>query len=563
MKTLNALALLILLCFTPFFLSAQSENQLQNLKKYIDFRAQKNRYSGATAIYKNDSIIFSIVHGFANQPWQIKNNLQTKFDLASATKMFTATGVAILAEHKKIDVNAHFKKYFPDFPVSEAENVTVKQLMQHTSGFSDLFFDDAYLKSDRNRLRKLEDYDQFYKSLRIGKVPENQFSYSNTNYLILGRIIEKVSGMDYYSFISKQIFQPLEMNSTGFFEKDEIVRNKAEGYYIDPQAAMEFEVPNDGVLRSNIAVRPIKGMPAGGAFSTVNDMHKFMVALINERLIKSSTFNKLITEIRGGYGLGFQVYEQNGIRVWGHSGGFYGVSTMVFHLPENDITFISLTNSDFAAQPVFDSFLEILSGEKIHQPVSLSASEIKKAQGFYKVTDGEMKNRQIEIKAKDDRLIFDGALEFYPIGKNLFFDIDNPGFVLKFAENEKKNITGFTRSEERGFYQKAVKTDASNVKVIEAIELSIEELKEYLVNFQFQEDGMMAGHRPAFSVESNALLVDNMMRFLPFEKDKFFLQNDPGMKLIFMRDGNNEIIKANVLREKEVVGKLLPAKINE
>jgi CubicO group peptidase (beta-lactamase class C family) len=558
MKALNALGVLFLLCFTPCLLSAQSDTQLQNLKKYIDFRAQNDRYSGVTAIYKNDSINFLIVHGFASRPWQIKNKSDTKFDLASVTKMFTATAIAILLEQKKLNLNAPFISYFPDFPVQEANKITIKQLMQHTSGFSDLFFEKAYLKSDRNRLRKLEDYDQFYELLRIGKVSENQISYSNTNYLILGRIIEKVSGLDYYTFLDEHIFQPLKMNSTGFFEKDEIVMNKAEGYFIDPQAAMEFEVPNDGRLRSNVAVRPVKGMPAGGAFSTVNNMHKFIMALRNEKLINESTFKTLISSPRAGYGLGIQVYEQNGISVWGHSGGFYGVSTMVFYLPENDITFISLTNSDFAAQPVFDSFLNILAGEKIHQPVILSTSEIKKAEGFYKVSAGEMKDRQIEIIAKDDRLIFDGALEFFPIGKNRFFDIDNPGFVLEFEEDGKKNITGFTRSDERGFYQKAIKTDASSVKVLKSISLSEEELKEYLVDFQFQEGGMMAGHCPTFSVDNKALIVDNMMRFLPFEKDKFFLQDDTGMKLIFIRNENNDIVEINVTREKNAVGRLMP-----
>jgi CubicO group peptidase (beta-lactamase class C family) len=555
MKIFKVRILLILFFATAYPVIAQTESHLKKLKNYIDFRAEHSRYSGVTAIYEQDELIFSAVHGFANRSCQKRNNLHTKFDLASATKMFTATGIAILMEENILNPDESIKQYFPEFPLDAAKNISIKQLMQHTTGFSDIFFEDAYLKSDRNRLRELKDYDRFYREIKVGSVPENLISYSNTNYLILGRIIEKISGIDYYSFINQRIFQPLGMDSTGFFEKDEIVSNKAEGYYIDPQAAMEFGVPNDGVLRSNVAVRPVKGMPAGGAFSTVHDMNKFLSALINGKLVKKSTFENLTSNARGGYGLGFQIYEQNDTQVVGHSGGFYGVSTMVFHLPEKNLTFISLANSDFAAQPVFDRFLDILADREIHEPISLPASELEKFGGFFEITEGEMEGRQIEIISANDKLIFDGTLEFYPIGKNRFFDIDNPGFILEFEEN----ITEFIRTDQRGFHQKAVKIDAKEVNVLQAILLPKESLQEYLVEFQFQEDGMMAGHIPEFSIDENALIVDNMMRFLPFEKDKFFLQDDPGMKLHFLRNENNVIIQINVTREKNVVGKLLPA----
>ena len=533
---------------------AQNQSDLNELEDYINFRANYDRYSGVTALYKNDSLIFRTVKGMANKSWNIENTFNTKFDLASVTKMFTAVGIAILTERGKLETDEAFVKYYPDFPNESAGNITVKQLLTHISGMSDIFFEESFLKSDRNRLRELKDYDKFYQTIRIGDVPQNQIHYSNTNFLILGRLIEKITGKSYYEFIREEIFEPLEMDATNFFEKDEIITNKAEGYYIDPQASMEFGVPNDGKMRNNITLRPAIGMPAGGAFSTVEDMFKFFSGIMNGMFISEKTFNKFTTENRGGYGLGFQVYNQNEIPLIGHSGGFYGVSTMVFYLPEKNITFISLTNSDFAAQPVFDRFINILTGERIRQPITLSPSELKQFESFYKVTSGEMKGRQIEINALKDRLIFDGTLEFFPISKNSFFDIDNPGFVLEFERNDNNEITGFNRSDFRRFHQKASRIESSEIQELKPIEISTEKLKEYVVNFQFQEGGMMPGHRPSFTIENGSLLIDNMMQFLPYAKDKFFLKDDESMRLHYLRNESKELIQINVLRDKNIVG---------
>lgn len=551
---MRALTFLLLWVTTSTF--GQGEFS-QNLRDYISFRTSKGRYSGVTSIFHKGQLIFESTGGLANRSWSIPNKAQTRFNLASVTKMFTATGIGILIDRKLIGLDDPVKKHFPEFPDPEiAREVTVRELLSHTSGLSDFFFEKAYLETDKYRLRKLEDYDPFLSTLRLGTVPADGILYSNSNYIILGRIIEKVSEKSYYDFIQTEIFEKSGMSDSGFYEADLIVSNLAEGYSTDAQASMEFGIPNDKQVRKNTFMKAPKGMPAGGAYSTTHDMHRFFEALTTGKLLSPETLKEMTNPVHPGYGLGFQVYEQHGILVWGHSGGFYGVSTMAFYLPATAHTFISLTNADFAAQPVFDRFINLLTQQKVYMPVDMDLDSIKAYEGLFEVREGQMKGRQITIEAREDRLIFDKELEFYPMEKGEFFDIDNDFFVLRFSKGEDGTVGGFERTDNRNYQQRAVRIEADKAKTLTTLQVSEEVLRQYLGDYQFQENGMMAGHKPQITVDKGALLIDNMMRFLPFEKDKFFLQDDIGMQLHFQRGQTGEIHGIQVLREKEVVGEV-------
>ncbi|MDX1639068.1 MAG: hypothetical protein R3281_13930, partial [Balneolaceae bacterium] len=244
----------------------------------------------------------------------------------------------------------------------------------------------------------------------------------------------------------------------------------------------------------------------------------------------------------------------------GHSGGFYGVSAMVFYLPERDLTFISLANSDFGAQPVFDRFLNNLAGLDPHEPVHLAAEEIARFEGVFEVYEGDRTGRQITVDALSDRLLFDGELEFFPTGEMRFFDIDNDPFTLTFEQDSTGRITGFVRTNHGMFRQVARKIDSSRVRSLQVLEVTDNVLQQYLGEYQFGEHGMMPGHIPRISVSNGALLIDNMMRFLPYEKDKFFLHDDIGMRLHFQRNGREEITGFKVMRDNETVGNV--TKIN-
>jgi len=549
----------ILLIFIPVS-CAQTQTapfKPDDLEDYINFRTMHNRYSGVTSIFDDNKVIFESVHGEANKTWNIPISSETRFNLASVTKMFTSTGIGLLIDQDMISLNEPFITYFPDFPKKEiAEKTTIAELLSHTSGISDFFFERDYLEYDRYRLRELKDYDPFFNTLRLIEVPEGRIVYSNSNYMILGRIVEKVTGQSYYEFIQKEIFDKAGMTDSGFFEADLIIPSIAEGYSRDSQSSAEFGVPNDGKLRRNLFMKAIKGMPAGGAYSTTADLNKFFQLLTNGKLLKRETYEVMTTEVQGGYAMGFQNYYQNDIEVIGHSGGFYGASSMAFHLPKLGYAFISLTNTDFGAQPVFDRFINNLAGFKNYEAISLEPEKIARYDGYFEIRGGRMEGSQIEISALEDRLLFDNNLEFFPISENEFFDIDNHQFTIKFKINENGEVTGFTRSDGREFNQFADKIDPSTVKNLQPIEVNDEVLRQYLGDYQFGEDGMMPGHKPILSIDNGALLIDNMMRFLPYEKDKFYLEGDTGMRLHFQRSDNEEVTGIHVKRQEEIIGRV-------
>lgn len=536
---------------------SQQTGWKQSMDEYLAFRNGLDRFSGSVAISLNGELIYSRSIGVADRTWDIPVNDSTKYDIASVTKMFTAIGIARLYEEGKIGLDDTIQDHFRDFPNKEiAQSTTIKELLSHTGGISDFFMQPEYLHADRYRLRSLEDYDRFYKTLEINESQAGNMQYSNSNFMILGRIIEKVSGQDYYSFIGQQIFEHLGMAYTGFYDHDIAVENVAVGYTGDTQAVTEFGIPNDGQLRENRYMRPAKGMPAGGAYSTTQDLLHFLNALSSGELIEPDTYTMFSRPDADGYMLGFQSYSTEGIPVIGHSGGFYGVSSQVFNLPEHGYSIVILSNADFGAPPVFERFISYLTGRKTYSPESLSTEKLSQYAGFYEIVQGEMKGKKLEISVKDDHLLFDNELEFYPHAEDSFFDIDNDMFTLQFNKDADGSILGFRWSDGRSFNAKARNIEELDMPAFSKIEVSNSDLEEYLGDYEFGQSGMMPGHRPDIAVDDGALLIDGRMRFVPYGEDIFYLQDDQQMQLQFMRNEVKKITGFHVKRGEDVLGRV-------
>lgn len=528
-----------------------------SMGEYLDFRHERDRFSGSVAISREGELIYSKSIGLADRSWDIPVNDSTKFDIASVTKMFTAAGIAKLYEEGKIGLDDTILNHFEDFPNREiGQSTTIRQLLSHTSGISDFFMQSEYLHTDRYRLRKLTDYDRFYKTLHSNTSQIGSMHYSNTNFMILGRIIEKVSNQDYYTFMKEQIFHPLEMHDTGFYEHDIAIDNMAVGYTTDSQAVTEFGVPDDGRSRANSYMRPAKGMPAGGAYSTTHDLLRFLKALSTGELFDSETYEMFVRPDGDGYALGFQRFNVDGVSVIGHSGGFYGVSSQVFYLPDQKYHIVVLSNADFGAPPVFDRFVSYLAGRKTYSPVTHSKDRLSHYAGFYEIVQGEMQGKKLEISVKKDHLLFDNELEFYPYGEHSFFDIDNERFTLQFDKDTNGNIVGFEWTDGRYFTAKAISIEEGDMPAFSKLELSNSDLEEYLGDFEFGESGMMPGHRPDIKIDNGALLIDGRMRFVPYLRDAFYLEDDQQMQLHYIRDEAGEITGFHVKRGEDLLGRV-------
>jgi CubicO group peptidase (beta-lactamase class C family) len=298
-----------------------SESELvAALRTKLEQDAAADRFSGAVLFAKNGKPIFEQAYGLADREHKIPNTLKTKFRIGSMNKMFTATAVLQLAEKRKLDLNDTVGKYITDYPNKEiASKVTIKQLLTHTGGTGDIFGPE--FEAHRLELRSLQDYVKLYGNRAPQFEPGSRWEYSNYGYILLGVIVERVSGEDYYNYVRKHVYQPAGMTSTGSEPEDTAVPDRSIGY---------TKMGSKGQWHPNTDTLPYRGTSAGGGYSTVEDLLKFANALENDQLL-DGLYTELLTTGKvntpmGSYGYGFINQLINGTRCFGHGGGAPGMN---------------------------------------------------------------------------------------------------------------------------------------------------------------------------------------------------------------------------------------------
>lgn len=269
----------ILLLFTLVITSAYSQSTNSEIKKYLD-SIDDSEFSGAILVAQNDKIIDERAYGLSNIEYDVKNKIVTKFNIASITKMFTAVAALQLYEQGKIDLKEPVGKYLPDYPNKIVRNsVTVHQLLTHTSGLNNFYVTnlDNIKNSD---YQEISDFVPLFVKDTLLSKPGTKYDYSGTGFVVLGLIIEKVSGENYYDYIRKNILEPSNMTATSEIQVDSIVKNKASGY--------TSQFGKNKVLKKN-EYYLTKASPAGFYYSTVEDLFNFSRALRNHKLLSKKT----------------------------------------------------------------------------------------------------------------------------------------------------------------------------------------------------------------------------------------------------------------------------------
>jgi len=284
------------------------------VRAYVQKLADEDAFSGVVLIARGGAPVFEQAYGLADRERKIPNRIDTKFNIGSINKSFTALAVRQLVAGGKIALDDPIGKYLPDYPNLEAATkVTVRHLVEMTSGIGD-FFGDRYAATPKERLKTLTDYLPLFADKPLEFEPGSRNQYSNGGYVVLGLIVEKASGQDYYAYVRDHIFKPAGMAETDSFPKEAVVPNRAKGYTRSGSAW----VPNDDTL-------PGRGSSAGGGYSTAHDLLKYVAAL------QKGTLGELPEELRGGMGI---------------AGGAPGLNAGVEWDPQRGYTVIVLANLD-------------------------------------------------------------------------------------------------------------------------------------------------------------------------------------------------------------------------
>ena len=307
---------------------------------------EKDSFSGALLIARGDDILLTMAGGKASRAFHVLNNVDTKFNLGSMNKMFTSTAVMRLVEKGKLSLDDPIGKYIDEswLPGSVTEKIIIRHLLTHTSGLGS-YFNETFVKSSRDLFRKLDDYKPLIKDDKPAFEPGSRYRYSNTGMFLLGVIIEKATGEDYFEHIRKAIYAPAGMTDTDCYEMDHPVENLAIGYSPDPQSPSGW--------RNNLYTHVIKGGPAGGGFSTVRDLHKFALALLGRKYVAPGTLKIMWTDYMGaGYGYGFYVDRGSAGTAVGHSGGFDGINSTLNIYVDSGYIIAVMSNVDRGAVPL-------------------------------------------------------------------------------------------------------------------------------------------------------------------------------------------------------------------
>jgi CubicO group peptidase (beta-lactamase class C family) len=290
------------------------------LDRYLETLTSKELFSGTVLVARNGQPVYFKSYGLANREWNVPNTNDTRYSIGSINKIFTKYALLQLRDAGKIDFSKTLRTYLPDYPSAIADKVTIQQLLTHRAGLGDIFGDE-YDALPKDGLRSLRDYLPLFVEKPLEFEPGTRQRYSNASYVLLGLVIEKLSGMSYYDYIRTKIYAPAGMADTDSYEYDAIVPRRATGY-----TRGGMQAPKDAPLRANVYTKPAKPSSAGGGYSTAMDLLRFTRAL--PKILGPSTYEQELGPVPG---IGF-------------GGGAPGINAAVE--VEGDVAIIVLSNYD-------------------------------------------------------------------------------------------------------------------------------------------------------------------------------------------------------------------------
>ena len=544
MKTKSLLStILIVLCVSSFaFAQKSNTSKASKPDKYtiafdslFEAEVKPDGPGMAILIAKNGKAIYRRAIGKANLEHDINLKPDHVFRIGSITKQFTAVSIMQLIEQGKLSADDEITKFIPDYP-THGNRITISHLVHHTSGiqsYTNMAGWDAETQRKDFTVSALVDY---FKKEPMNFLPGEQWFYNNSGYILLGYIIEKVSGMTYEEYLQKNIFDPLGMKHSYYDNTEQIIPGRVQGY------AMR----DKGVINAPY-LSMTQPYAAGSMLSTVDDMLLWNNALMSGKVISKAYLEKaLIPAILNngkntGYAYGLMIGDLDGSKTVEHSGGIHGFLSNGIYFPEEDVYVIAFSNSE-GLPP--SSLTIQLGAVAIDKPFEYA--EIKVDPKLFSQYTGLFTN---EVAEKRRIFVRNDSL-FSQRGRGAEFH-------LKFMDTDKVYFTGssskitFNRNEQGVVDNLSFKTGTSKEEVWTRIEDVVEEKKEYKIQpeelpqyigkYELQESFAIRVY-----VENNTLIAQATaqpaIELVPLAKDKFY-PREVDAEIEFVRDADKKIIR--------------------
>lgn len=329
MKTLIRILLFAVLCLPLFGLPLLAQNT-QRMDEIANYYYNQKQFMGSVLVARGDQAVFSKSYGYANLEWQNAFTPDTKFRLGSLTKQFTAACIMLLQEDGKLKTSDPVSQYVSNAPVAW-QKITIRNLLTHTSGipnftsFSDYPTTQALPTTPQKTIAR-------FLSKPLDFQPGEKFDYSNSNYIVLGYIIEKTSGESYIEFLTQRILKPLGLSNTGY-DTPQILPHRAAGYTLHNK-----QIENTGLIDMTVPYA------AGSLYSTTTDLMRWNLGIYGGHLLKPASLTEMTTSFKSDYAYGIVVKNQAGHKVIEHGGGINGFNTSLIYFPEDRVSVVALSN---------------------------------------------------------------------------------------------------------------------------------------------------------------------------------------------------------------------------
>ncbi len=431
-----ARSLCLLLAVVALAAAPAAQDLAEGLDAVVVAYHEARLFDGTVLVADRGEVIYERGVGVADRAWGVPNAPDTRFRIASLTKQFTAALVLQLVEASEVALDAPVTRYLPDYPAAQGDRVTVHHLLSQTSGIPEHLGLPAFDEIMRDPVEP-DSFLALFSGLPLDFEPGSQFAYSNSNYYLLGVLIEHVTGQPYADALRDRLLDPLALQDTGYDDGATVVERMAHGYQ---RVGADFE--------HAAYVDPSVPYAAGMMYSTARDLFVWTEALHQGAPFESAeTLERMTTPVLAeyAYGLGVSMLPlgPSPVRVIGHDGGIFGFSSFLLHVPADDRTVVVLSNTEGSARPLALSLARVLYGQPVDlpaPPVGPVVGAVIEAQG---VEAGVARYRQIRRAEADgydlgedqlnalgylylERGDVDAAIRLFELNVEMFPDAWNP-----------------------------------------------------------------------------------------------------------------------------------------
>lgn len=509
-------AILIVLLWSISTATSYAQSLTEKLDQLFESAYNPRKSGAAILISKDGKTIYQNQIGLANVEYQIPISTKTKFHIGSITKQFTAASILLLEQDGKLAINDPISKYLPSMP-ADKKTLTIAQLLAHTSGFKDYPQIPEIRSQIRNNLSPKQ-LIALVNEVALEFEQGTELSYSNSGYVLLGVLIEAISGQDYGSFLENRIFKKLDMNSTSVNNYEAIVANRAIGYSEDE---------NDQLIHATFHTSPFS---AGAIISTVEDLNIWAIGLYQGQIISAKSLKKMLRNnlLRNGQetdnGFGWEINEIADMPCFEHSGFVPGYKSNSIYIPEQNIYIVVMQNNEYGSPtPTMINAAALVAGKpypRLKDAKQLSEAAIKNISGTYELEGGE---ERIIFKNEDGfhiKALGGQASTLYASDETTLFYRE--GYrQISFKKSKEGKLVGFTYKN-RSLKTNAIKTSDTVPEERNVVQLDVATLENFIGGYEFEPFTL------AITLEGETLYIQpegsNKVSMVPIAANAFLIE---------------------------------------